>query len=506
MNPKPRGRRAYSRRALLTLVLLLMFAFTSGLAVVDDVALAVGSATPTNCTVSAATPTAPSIKTCTGTIGGAAFQIRLPATGWNKTLVLYSHGYVTYGSPNPATDVGDPATGAYLLSQGYALAGSSYSTTGWALETAFNDQIGVINYFKANIGHPKRTIAWGHSLGGIITAGLVQKYPDEFDAALPMCGVVGGGVGAWNVALDAEFAFKTLVAPTSALKLVNIGGLAGIGPNIGLATGLLDAAQATSKGKARIALVAAMGSAPGWFQALTPEPAATDYVSRQFNQYLWFRYVTFPFAFGFRADLEIKAGGNPSWNTDVNYRRQLRRSPNRAEVEALYTQAGLSLEDDLRTLEDAPRIEANPASVNYLEKNIVFDGDISIPILTIHTTGDGLVPVENEQAYGKVVREEGNGNYLRQAYIHRAGHCTFTPAEMIAAFKTLVARLDSGRWKESTDPTSLNTLAASLGPLNVYPQGSTLVATPPGYFEYKPSKYQRPYTANDSYDDDDDDE
>jgi len=74
--------------------------------------------------------------TLTGTIGGAAYKIEVPAP-WNGTLVLYSHGYVAPGQTNPATDVGDPITGAWLLDHGYALAGSSYSSTGWALQQAF---------------------------------------------------------------------------------------------------------------------------------------------------------------------------------------------------------------------------------------------------------------------------------------------------------------------------------------------------------------------------------
>jgi hypothetical protein len=57
----------------------------------------------------------------TGTLDGAAFKIEVPDP-WNGDLVLYSHGYVVPGSPNPAQDAGDLATGEYLLSLGYALA------------------------------------------------------------------------------------------------------------------------------------------------------------------------------------------------------------------------------------------------------------------------------------------------------------------------------------------------------------------------------------------------
>jgi hypothetical protein len=39
---------------------------------------------------------------------GASYLIEVPGN-WNRTLLLYSHGYIVLGSPNPAYDVGDPA-------------------------------------------------------------------------------------------------------------------------------------------------------------------------------------------------------------------------------------------------------------------------------------------------------------------------------------------------------------------------------------------------------------
>src|SRR4029077_5666253 len=105
-------------------------------------------------------------------------------TPWNGTLFLYSHGYVTPlpGTPNPAKDVADAGTRAFMLSKGYALAGASYATTGWAIQQALPDQIAVLDEFQRQFRKPDRTIAWGHSLGGIITAGLIQRYPDRFNA------------------------------------------------------------------------------------------------------------------------------------------------------------------------------------------------------------------------------------------------------------------------------------------------------------------------------------
>ncbi len=432
------------------------------------------------------------VTTHTGTLpDGATFLIETPAN-WNGTLFLYSHGYVVPGSPNPAHDVGDPATRLFLLSNGFALAGSSYATTGWALHEALPDQIAVLDTFNTLVGKPHRTIAWGHSLGGIITAGLIQRFPKRFDAALPMCGVLAGGVATWNQALDSAFAFKTLLAFGTGLQVVNITHPT---TNLGVAEQILAVAQSTPQGRARIALSAALGDTPGWFIPTSPEP--TDPNLQEANQFLWLQQVDFPFVFAFRAELEARAGGNPSWNTGVDYREQFERSAERAEVRKLYQEAGLSLEADLDTLNDAARINAKKSAVDYLEQNIIFNGDIHIPVLSIHTSGDGLVSVQNESAYKDVVSEDGNRSLLRQAFVHRAGHCTFTPAETIAAVENLITRLDTGKWPD-LGAQELNAEATALGPaFNIFAVGQNIVPTPASFFSFKPSRYMRPFDVFD---------
>ena len=163
--------------------------------------------------------TGPKAGSSAGVIGAAAYQVDIPAK-WNGTLLLYSHGYAAPTGGNPASDAGDATTKGWLLENGYALAGSSYSSTGWALEDAFRDQVALLAAFAKKYGRPKRTIAWGHSLGGIITAGLVQLHPELFAGALPMCGVLAGGVANWNGALDIGFATQVLLDPQ--LQVVNI--------------------------------------------------------------------------------------------------------------------------------------------------------------------------------------------------------------------------------------------------------------------------------------------
>ncbi|MEV4351715.1 hypothetical protein AB0J83_45230 [Actinoplanes sp. NPDC049596] len=50
---------------------------------------------------------------------------------------------------------------------------------------------------------------------------------------------------------------------------------------------------------------------------------------------------------------------------------------------------------------------------------------------------------------------------MRQAFVHRAGHCTFTTGEMLAALRSLERRVATGRWPD-TSPRALNTLATSV--------------------------------------------
>jgi pimeloyl-ACP methyl ester carboxylesterase len=421
---------------------------------------------------------------------GATYEIQCPGGTWNGTLFLYSHGYVVPGGANPAQDAGDPVTAGWMLGHGYALAGSSYATTGWAIQQALPDQIATLDAFDQDFGTPTRTVAWGHSLGGIITAGLIQRYPGRFSAALPMCGVLSGGVATWNTALDAEFAFQQLIDPS--VQIVNITDASG---NLTGAIKAADAAQQTPRGRARLALAAALGDTPGWFTPLSAEPAPTDFADQEANQFLWDTQVDFPFIFAFRAELEARAGGNPSWNTGVNYFRDLAKSADLPEVAALYRAAGLSLRHDLQTLDQATRISARPSAVAYLARNIAFTGRLRVPVLTMHTTGDGLVVPENEQAYRSAVDRAGDGSLLQQIFVDRAGHCAFTPAETITAVQVLTRRLDTGRWSLSAlDPASLNAQAAALSSqYNIFASGSSVVPTPPAFLRYQPTPYLRPF-------------
>lgn len=426
-------------------------------------------------------------KNFTGILGAASYEIDVPAQ-WNGALFLYSHGFVRPGAANPAQSAPPGIARTWLLDHHFAAAGSAYASTGWAVEDALRDQIALLDLFTRTVGKPKRVIAWGHSMGGLIAAGLVQLYPDRFAAAMPMCGVLSGSVASWNSGLDGAYAFKTLLAPGSALELVHI---TDAQANWQLAQQIYVSAQSTPQGEARIALVAALLDLPGWFSPAEAEPAPTDYGARARAQGAWESEVDFGFAFYSRLELEQRSGGNPSWNEGVDYGQLLAQSPDAAEVAALYSSAGLDLQADLARLNSGARIKADRAAAAYLDRFISFDGNLAVPTLSMHTTGDGLVVPPNESAFAQVVGAAGKQDMLRQVFVHRAGHCTFTPAETVAAVQVLLRRIDTGRWDDGAlEPQALNAAALAQGQSASQFFGRRF---DPSFVSYVPGRYPRPF-------------
>ncbi len=418
---------------------------------------------------------------------GTKYLIHVPAD-WNRSLLLYS-----YGPPRPpeapAWDPAMPSVAA-LLERGYAIAGCG-TTRFWPLEQNLPNQVRVLDTFEQLAGRPEQTIAWGQSIGGLMTAALVQYAPERLDGAFVLCGTLGGGIGTHNQQLDCTFVFKTLLAPDSPLDLVRISDPPA---NIRHALAILEEAQATPAGRARLALAAAMANIPGWFDPAEPEPAAADATARQLNQYRWFKGIDWHVFLEARVVLEERGGGNLSWNSESDYRALLEQSINRDEVVSLYREAQLDLDADLDTLARAPRIEADPGAVEYFERYIAFNGKLGgVPVLTLHTIGDGLVPVDHMRSYGDVVRWAGSDDLLRQLYIGRAGHCYFTRAELLTAFDSLVARIESGSWPD-LEPSRLNAAATARGPeensvppaIGSLDPGRTGLPTPPAFVAFTP--------------------
>ncbi|MGW5265189.1 alpha/beta hydrolase family protein [Microbispora sp. NPDC004025] len=423
-------------------------------------------------------PDSPARPTCiSGTLAdGTPYEFVVPAK-WNGTVVV-ALDFAGPGRSEPLT--------ARLLADGVARGGTSRAITGWNIRSAIDNQAEALARFEQAYGPARKAVASGTSMGGFVAAGVAQVHPGVFDAAVPMCGGLGGSVGQWNQKLDTVFVLERLVAP--GLPVVDIP--ADIESARKAWIDALAAAQRTPEGRARIALAAAIGQLPAWGRnpdgSVPPPPDSGDAAALQQGAYLALAGGPLPYigqAMSSRRQIMDVVGGNPSWNTGVDYEKQLSLAEPalRRAVRDLYRAAGLDLAADLKTLAAAPRIAADPDAVKRFSRGIVLKGDLRIPVLTLSGTGDQISTVAQQQSYEENVRRAGANSLLRQTYTETVGHCDFSPAEQEAALDTMFDRLRSGHWPATSAP-AMNARAAALA------------ADPaPRYVPFTPPRFNRPY-------------
>ncbi|MGW2146787.1 alpha/beta hydrolase family protein [Nonomuraea bangladeshensis] len=423
-------------------------------------------------------PDSPARPTCiSGTLDdGTPYEFVVPAR-WNGAVVV-ALDFAGSGRNEPLT--------ARLLADGVARGGTSRAITGWDIRSAIDNQAEALARFEDAYGPARYAIDSGTSMGGFVAAGVAQVHPGTFDAAVPMCGGLGGSVGQWNQKLDTVFVLERLVAP--GLPVVDIPKDVDSARKAWIDA--LAAAQQTPEGRARIALAAAVGQLPAWGRnpdgSTPPPPGRGDADALQRGAYLALAGGPLPYvgqAMSSRRQIMDVVGGNPSWNTGVDYEKQLSLADPalRRAVRDLYKKAGLDLAADLSNLAAAPRIAADPDAVERFSRGIVLTGDLRIPVLTVSGTGDQISTVAQQQSYEEKVRRAGAGSLLRQTYTETVGHCDFSPAEQEAALLTMLDRLRSGHWPATSAP-AMNARAAALA------------ADPaPRYVPFTPPRFNRPY-------------
>jgi len=338
------------------------------------------------------------------TDGGAFFRIVVP-TVWNGDLVIWNHGF-SLSPVGPVSDLGPLVS--LQLSEGYAVAASSYQQIGWALFKTKPDLQNMLAVFKANFGEPNQVIVSGGSLGGIVTAQAVEKANlGNVVGAYPICGAVAGSRN-WDAGLDLRLVYDAVCANTPAAAIP--GGATGLpapgfpgypftNTQLGLAinacTGILTPpAFRTAQQNANLALFVAETDLPGTVTSITTDMGfATFAISN---------LIFDP------AKLDGQQGiGN---------------------VGVPYEDAGIDASIE--------RVAAHPGGANRLGKSYTPAGNVgNVKIVSIHTDGDYLVIVENEKEYQDVV-SPGN---LTVAIIDEAGntHCGFSPAETVGGWESL---------------------------------------------------------------------
>jgi hypothetical protein len=414
----------------------------------------------------ASTPHGPGIapgSQATGTLAnGTTWVADLPKS-WNGTLVLYSHGY----GELTAADAPDSETQSAMLAAGYALAGSSYDPHGseWALNTAVSDQFGALAAVEGTVlpRKPAHVLAFGQSMGGMVSALEAQDGRGKISGTLTTCGAVAGGVNLNQYQIDGEYAIAQLLGNPRTQ-------LVGLDYDTGAATAAAlnsaaARAQTTPAGQARLALAMAFLNVPAWApgnaQPAPPnQPEAEE--AAQYNALTQDSNNVIDFIEGVRVSMEQALGGQAAWTAGTNFAQALAASPFKREVDGLYKAAGLSLQGDLAALTAHASIKADPAALQKLRVTSAPTGRLAVPELDLHTIGDDIVPVENENYYTRLVGQAGSGGLLRVAYTDSFGHCNFSVSEQLAGLQALLRRVSTGQWGDVATTASLQQAATAL--------------------------------------------
>jgi pimeloyl-ACP methyl ester carboxylesterase len=329
--------------------------------------------------------------------GGAGSLMCVPAAGWNGELVVFAHGYVAPGQPLSfyhltLTD-GTPLP-ALVQSLGFAFATTTFRKNGLAILEGVEDIRQLTAAFAASHTVPLRTHVAGVSEGGLIATLLAERSPELFSSALATCGPIGSFSLQVNVVGDFRVLFDYFFP--------------GIIPGspINIPAAVMTNWQTVYVPRITAALAAAPGKALELMRVshAAYDPAAPATVVNTAIELLWYN------VFGTNDAIQT-LGGNPFGNG-------LR----------LYLGSSNDVRLNLRVQRFASARAARSALRAYETSGV-----LSIPVVSLHTTGDDVVPFWHELLYLGKADLLNRGGFI-PIPVQRYGHCNFTTAEVAGAF------------------------------------------------------------------------
>jgi pimeloyl-ACP methyl ester carboxylesterase len=345
---------------------------------------------------------------------GAIYRICMPSfTTWNGDLIVYAHGYMAPNQPvhipedqlklPDGTSVPNIAT--FL---GYAFATTSYSVNGLAVQPALVDLVDLVRIFKAGHAGLRHVILVGVSEGGLITTIAVEKYPNVFDGGLAGCGPIGDFEGQSNYLGDFRVVFDYFFPGLMPGTVISI-------PESALDT--WDSYYAANI----LPVISDPGSAISVTQLLSVTKAPIDAADPVVSSHATISGVLWYDVFAIN-DATAKLGGQPFDNQSRVY-------------------AGSSNDAALNAA--VPRFAAEPAALQEIQAHYQTNGVPLVPLVTLHTTGDPIVPYWHEALYGAKIVTQRRGPWYAHVPVAAYGHCRFSILDIQQALGILQAKIES---------------------------------------------------------------
>jgi pimeloyl-ACP methyl ester carboxylesterase len=327
-------------------------------------------------------------------------------TDWNGDLVVFAHGYV---APDEPLAIPEPEVpGGFFISElfnglGFAFATTSYSTNGLAVREGMEDLRDLVDIFRATYHPPRHVYLIGASEGGLITTLAVERFPDIFDGGLALCGPIGdlreqiNYEGDFRTVFDYFFPDLIPGSPTNVPQEV------------------MDHWDTVYLPRIRYAI---WSNPSATEQLLRVTHAPVDWrippsVDTTIVGLLWHS------VFGAN-DAIVKLGGQPFHNAGRFYSGS---------------------DNDWQLNRNVQRFRADPAALNEIEAHYQTSGRLASPLVTLHTTGDPLVPYWHEPLYRNTVLASGSRLQFIGTPVNRYGHCSFKTSEVVGSFMLLVFKV-----------------------------------------------------------------
>lgn len=351
---------------------------------------------------------------------GAKYCISLPPEGyWNGDLVIFAHGYVSVGEPleipwdQLILPDGSPMP-TIVNRLGYAFATTSYSENGLAVVRGIIDILDLVDVFNNTVGYPNRVYLIGASEGGLVTTLAIEEHPGPFAGGMALCGPIGGFRGQvdyWgDFRVVFDYFFPGLLPPSP----VNIPDQVMDNWETAYVPSILVALSDPSNQLRVMQLLNVTQAAV--------DPLDPSTVPQTVLGVLWYN------VFATNNGIE-KLRGQPFGNVTVERFKRMTVVSNKWYLGSL---------NDAALNQGVERFIADDSALNTMDKKYETSGRIKKPLVTLHTTGDPIVPYWHALKYNdKVLLNSKGGAYLHIP-VERYGHCSFELPEILAGFNWLV--------------------------------------------------------------------
>jgi pimeloyl-ACP methyl ester carboxylesterase len=341
---------------------------------------------------------------------GAVTRVCMPAAGlWNGDLVVFAHGYVSpeepVGIPESQLSLPDGTSLPGIVNAlGFAFATTSYSKNGLAVLAGIADVRDAVSVFVDEQGPPRHTYLVGASEGGLVTALAVERSPEVYSGGVAACGPVGDFRRQINYWGDFRVLFDLYfpgLLPASAVSVPQ---------------SVRDQWESTYVPRITMAFAARPAALDKLLRVSRApfDPADADSKVATALGLLWYNVFA-------TMDGIATLGGQPFDNTT-----------------RFYTGSG---NDFLLNLL-VKRYRANPLAVQEMEGSYQTSGRLAVPLVTLHTKADPIVPYWHEPLYSWKALLGGSGLLHANLAADRYGHCSFEPAETVFALGLLVLAVE----------------------------------------------------------------